>query len=79
MLRQYLAIILKTFAIKFTLKILRCELSSSFDVMSDPEERDISFLPLAVMFKTKMKNEREKKFGYKNFFGNEKKKKDSTI
>ena len=80
MLQQYLAIILKTFVIRFTLKILRRELSSSFDVMSDTELGDISFLPIAVMFKTKMKNGREKDIiGHNNFFASKKKKQDSTV
>ena len=43
------------------------------------EEGDILFLQLAVMFKMKKKNEREKIIEYQNFFENDKKKEHSTI
>lgn len=63
-----MAIILKIFVIRFTLKNLICELSSSFDTISDSEEGNILFLKLAVMFKTKKKNERERKHFAPGFF-----------
>ena len=48
-------------SIRFTLKELRCKLSSSFDIISDSEEGGILFLQLAVMFKMKKKNESKRK------------------
>ena len=50
--RGYLAIILKI-TFRFTLKELRCELLSSFNIISDSEEEGILFLQIAVMFEMK--------------------------
>ena len=47
--RRYLAIILKI-SVRFTLKELRCELSSSFDIIWGSEEGGILFLQIAVTF-----------------------------
>ena len=55
-----MAIILKIF-VRFTLRELRCELSSSFDIISDPEDGGILFLQIAVVFEMKKKNESETK------------------
>ena len=46
--RRYLAMILKISA-RFTLKELRCELSSSFDIISNSLERGVLFLQIAVI------------------------------
>ena len=43
------------------LKHLKCELSRSFNIMTDSEEGDILFLQLVVIFKSKKKNERQEK------------------
>ena len=43
--------------------------------MPDPEEEDILFLQLPVLFKMKKKKEKKTKNGYGNYFVNEKKKK----
>ena len=54
-----MAIILKI-SVRFTLKELRCEFSSSFDIISGSEEEGILFLQIAVMFEMKKKKkERE--------------------
>ena len=55
-----MAIILKI-CVRFTLKELRYELSSSFDIVSDCEARGILFLQIAVMFGMKIKRKRLKK------------------
>ena len=52
----------------FTLKELRCELSSSFYIISDSEERGILFLQKAVIFEIKKKNENKRKHGVPDFF-----------
>ena len=70
---QYLAIIFKIF-VSLTLKELRCELSSSFDIISGSEERGILFLLIAVIFEMKKKNESKTKYRDQNFFTNKKKK-----
>ena len=66
--------ILKTFdnskiSVRFTLKQLRCALSSSFNIISDSEKRGILFLQITVMFEMKKKKKKwgEKKIGYMNF------------
>ena len=51
-----MAIILKTSA-RFTLKELRCEFSSSFDIISGSEEGGILFLQIAVVFGMEKKKE----------------------
>ena len=77
---QYLTIILKT-SVRFTLKQLRYESSSSFDIILGCEEGGILSLQIAVMFgmKKKTKNEIKRKHRYRNFFTNKKKKDYSTI
>ena len=40
-------------SVGFTLKELRCELPSSFNIISDSEEEGILFLQIAVMFEIK--------------------------
>ena len=64
-----MAIILKI-SVRFTLKELRCEFSSSFDIISGSEEGGISFLEIAVIFgiKKKKKNESKKKHQVPEFF-----------
>ena len=64
---QYLAIIFKIF-VSLTLKELRCELSSSFDIISGSEERGILFLLIAVIFEMKKKNESKTKHRVLEFF-----------
>ena len=64
---QYLAIIFKIF-VSLTLKELRCELSSSFDIISGSEERGILFLLIAVIFEMKKKNESKTKHRVPEFF-----------
>ena len=49
-----MVITLKVF-VRFTLKELRSELSSSFNTISDPEEGSILFLKVAVMFEIRVK------------------------
>ena len=71
--RQYLAIILKIF-VSLTLKELRCELSSSFDIISGYEERGILFVLITFIFEMKKKNESKTKHRNQNFFTNKKKK-----
>ena len=79
--RQYLAIILKI-TVRFTLKELRWEFSSSFSIISGSEEGGILFLQIAVIFGMKKKEERmtvKENIGYWDFFTNNKKKDHSTI
>ena len=59
--------ILKTFVIRFTLKDLGCELSSSFDIRSDCEEGDAFLLQLAILFKTKRRMSGKENTGTRNF------------
>ena len=74
-----MAIILKI-SVRFTLKELRCEFSSSFDIISGSEEEGILFLQIAVMFEMKKKRTRVKEnIGHQNFFTNKKEKDHSTI
>ena len=58
-------------SVRFTLKQLRCALSSSFDIISDSEKRGILFLQITVMFEMKKKKKKKKwgkkKIGYLNF------------
>ena len=63
-------IILKL-SVRFTLKELRCEFSSFFDIISGSEERDILFLQIAVMFGI---NKVKEDIRYWNFFTDKKKK-----
>ena len=68
-----MAIILKI-SVRFTLKELRCEFSSSFDIISGSEEEGILFLQIAVMFEMKKKKTRVKEnIGQQNFFTNKEK------
>ena len=62
-----MAIILKI-SVRFTLKKLRCEISSSFFIISDSEEGGILFLEIAVMFEMKKKNESKRKHRVPEFF-----------
>ena len=64
---------------EFTLKKLSCELSSSFDIISDFEKRGILFLQIAVIVEMKEKYESKRKHGVPEFFTNKKKKDHSTI
>ena len=76
-----MAIILTT-SVRFTLKELRCDFSSFFDIISGSEEGNILFLPIVVMFGMKKKKKRmrvKENIGYWNFFTNKKKKDHSTI
>ena len=66
-------------SVRFTLKELRCELSSSFDIISDPEKGGILFLQIAVIFEIKKKNDSKRKHRVPDFFINKKKKDHSTI
>ena len=66
-------------SVRFTLKELRCELSSSFDIISDSEMGGILFLQIAVIFEKKKKNESKRKHRVPEFFTNKKKKDRSTI
>ena len=56
-------ITLKVF-VRFTLKELRCGLSSSFSTISDPEEGSILFLQVAAMFEMRVKEN----IAYQNVF-----------
>ena len=72
-------IILKL-SVRFTLKELR--FSSFFDIISGPEERDILFLQIAVMFGINNNKKRmrvKEDIRYQNFFTNKKKKDHSTF
>ena len=64
-----MAIILKI-SVRFTLKELRCEFSSSFDIISGSEEGGILSLQIAVVFgvKKKKKNESKRKHCVPGFF-----------
>ena len=76
-----MAIIFKISA-RFTVKELRCEFLSSFDIVSGSEEGGILFLQIVIVFgmkKKKKKNESKKNFAHWNFFTNKKKKDHSTI
>ena len=58
-----MAIILTT-SVRFTLKELRCDFPSFFDIISGSEEGNILFLRIVVMFgmkKKKKKNESKRK------------------
>ena len=61
-----MAIILKIY-VRFTLKELRCKLSSSFYIISDSGDGDILFLQATVMFEMKKKNESKKTSGIRIF------------
>ena len=77
--QRYWAIISKTPVIRFTPKNLRCELSSSFDILSDSEERYFIFASASYVENENRKMRGKKHFEYKDFFTNEKKKEHSTI
>ena len=66
-----MAIIFKISA-RFTVKELRCEFLSSFDIVSGSEEGGILFLQIVIVFgmkkKKKKKNESEKKLCVLEFF-----------
>ena len=65
--RLYLATILKIF-VRFILKELRCELSSSSDIISGSEKGGILFSQIVVIFEMKMKNENQTKLQVPEFF-----------
>ena len=65
--RLYLAATLQI-SVRFTVKKLRCELSRSFNIISDCEEGVILFLQMVVMFEMKNKNESKKKHQVPEFF-----------
>ena len=69
-----MAIILKT-SVRLTLKELRCECSSSLDIILGCEEGGILSLQISVMFgmKKKTKNESKRKHRHRNFFTNRRK------
>ena len=78
MFPRYLAI-LKIFgnlqiSVRFTPKELRCELLSSFDIISDYEKGGILFLQTAVLFEMKKKNESKIQHRVPEFFTNSRKK-----
>ena len=54
-----MAIILTT-SVRFTLKELRCDFPSFFDIISGSEEGNILFLPIVVMFGMKKKKKKKK-------------------
>ena len=64
--RRYLKITLKI-SDRLTLKEVRCELSSSFGIISGTEKEGILFLEIAVIFKMKKKNESKKTLGTRIF------------
>ena len=68
-----MAIILKI-SVRFTLKELRCEFSSSFDIISGSEEGGILFLQIVVMFGMEKKNRMgiEENIRYQKYFINKK-------
>ena len=69
-----MAIILKI-SVRFTLKELRCEFSSSFDIISGSEEGGILSLQIAVVFGVKKKKKRmrvKESIAYRDFFTNKK-------
>ena len=73
--RLYLEIIFRLYlgatlqiSVRFTVKKLRCELSRSFNIISDCEEGVILFLQMVVMFEMKNKNESKKKHRVPEFF-----------
>ena len=76
--QRYLAIILKT-SVRFTLKELRCELSSSFDTVLGSEEGGILFLQITGMFEMKKKNESKRKHRIAEFFDKQEKKDFSNL
>ena len=76
--RRCLVIILKI-SVRFTLKELRWEFSSSFGIISGSEEGGILFLQIAVMFGMKKKSRVKENIEYQNIFTNKKKKDHSII
>ena len=67
-----MAIIFKI-SVRFTVKELRCEFLSSFDIISGSEEGGILFLQIVIVFgkkkkKKKKKNESENKLCVLEFF-----------
>ena len=61
-------------SVRFTLKELRCEFSSSFDIISGSEEGGILSLQIAVVFGVKKKKRMRVKesIAYRDFFTNKK-------
>ena len=55
-----MAIILTT-SVRFTIKELRCDFSSFFDIISGSEEGNVLFLPIVVMFGMKKKKNESKR------------------
>ena len=62
--------------VRFTLKELKCELSSSFDIISN-SKREV--LQIEVIFEIKKRNENKRKHQVLEFFTNMKKKDHSII
>ena len=60
-------------SVRFTLKELRCEFSSSFDIISGSEEGDILFLQIAVVIG--MKKKKKKKSSRTGIFSQTRRKK----
>ena len=57
--------IVSKISVRLTLKELRCEFSSSFDIISGSEEGGILFLQIVVMFGMKKKRMRVKEIFHK--------------
>ena len=70
--RRYLAV---EISVRFTVKQLRCELSSSFNITSGSEEGIILFLQIAVTFEMKNKKEGKTKHRVPEFFSQTRRKK----
>ena len=62
-----MAVTLKV-SVKFTLKELSRELSSSFNTISGSKEGGILFLQIAVMFEMNNKNDSKRKYRVPEFF-----------
>ena len=55
-------------SVRFTLKELTCELSSSSDTISGTEKGGIYFLQIALIFEMKKKNESKRKHRVQEYF-----------
>ena len=75
---RYSAITLKI-SIRFHTKKLRCELSSSFDIILDSKEGCFLCLQIAVVLQLKKNNESKRKHQVLEFTAKEKKKDHLTI
>ena len=70
---------LHTCVLFITLKELRCELSSSFDIISGSEEGGVLFLQIAVKLEMKKKTESKRKHRVQEFLDKQEKEYHSTI